>query len=74
MEQPILRPCGPPPPSAVYDSLEQAWEAIGRHAAANGYKVNKNGFAKSGWARFQCAKAGKFKSKADPETHESKRR
>jgi hypothetical protein len=73
MDQPILRPCGPPPPAAVYGSLDQAWDAICSHAAANGYRVSKNGF-RHGKARFRCAKARKYKSQANPETHESKRR
>lgn len=73
MEQPILRPCGPPPPSGVYNSLEEAWEAIGRHAAANGYRVVKNG-SKKGNALFRCAKGRIYKSKANSEVHESKRR
>ncbi|EAQ85350.1 hypothetical protein CHGG_09364 [Chaetomium globosum CBS 148.51] len=73
MEPRILRPCGAPPPSGVYNSLEEAWEAIGRHAATNGYRVVKNG-SKKGNALFQCAKGRVYKSKANLEVHESKRR
>lgn len=51
----------------------KAWEAIGRHAAANGYRVVKNG-SKKGNALFRCAKGRIYKSKANSEVHESKRR
>lgn len=39
----------------------------------NGYRLNKNG-KKNGKLRVQCAKATKYVTKADPNTHESKRR
>ena len=67
------RPCGPPPPEADYATLEEAWEAIQAHASTNGYRMIKNGTT-SGRARFRCAKGRDYKSQANPETHESKRR
>lgn len=67
------RPCGPPPPETVYASEEAAWQAIQAHASANGYRMVKNGH-RSGRARFRCAKGRKYKSHANPETHDSKRR
>ena len=70
---PVMRPCGPPPPERVYSSMGEASDSINAHAAANGYKIVKNGI-KNGRARFRCAKGRTFASSADPAVHESKRR
>lgn len=68
-----MRPCGPPPPPAIYATLDELSAAVDAHAAKNGYKIVKNGI-KSGRARFRCAKGRKWASKAKPEVHDSKRR
>jgi hypothetical protein len=40
---PIQRPCGPPPPLKVYESLDDLFQDICAHAQANGYSIVKNG-------------------------------
>lgn len=35
---PILRPCGPPPPIKVYESLEDLFQDICAHGQAHGYR------------------------------------
>ena len=71
---PFTRPCGPPPPRGVYETLDGHTNAINAHAASNGYKIVSNGVLSSGLARFRCAKGRAYASKANPEVHETKKR
>ncbi|EAQ87072.1 predicted protein [Chaetomium globosum CBS 148.51] len=71
--EPIPRPCGPPPPVKIYESLDDLFQDICTHGQEHGYSIVRNG--KNGLKyKFRCAKARKYKDQRSSEIHESKRR
>ena len=57
---PILRPCGPPTPIKVCESLDDLFQDICTHGQAHGYSIVKNRENRLKF-KFRYTKARKYK-------------